>query len=95
MKKIILIAILVLVVGGILLAWQNFLTKEKVEHPTIAEQKYFGCMGKCNLEYPDIDDTQADSLVKFTIEQENKKCEFSCQEKYGISLPSLKFPELE
>lgn len=87
MKKIILISILVLVIGGILLTWQNFLAKEKVEHPTITETKYFGCMKKCNLEYPNIDNTQADSLIKFTEKQENKKCKFSCQEKYGISLP--------
>ena len=96
--KIILMAILILAIGGILIAWQNFLTREQaeqIEHPTSTEIKYFSCMKKCNLEYPDIDDTQADSLTKFRAKMENEKCNLSCQERYGITLPLLKFPELE
>lgn len=80
MKKLILIAILVLVVGGLLLAWQNFLTKEKVEHPTITEKKYFACLDICEATTP-------------TPSVERQVCSASCREKYGISLPLL--PELE
>ena len=78
-----------LVVGGLLLAWQNFLTKEKEEHPTPTEVKYFGCMTICDIEFPNLDDTQADSLTKFMARKENEKCQASCREKYGISLPVL------
>ncbi len=78
-SKIILIAILILVVGGLLIAWQNYLTKEKIEHPTTTEKKYFACMKQCNI-----------IEVPFT---ELLFCEFSCQEKYGIDLPIL--PGLE
>ena len=98
MKKIILISVLVLVIGGILIAWQNFLTREqteRIEHPTPTEQKYFACMKICNLEYPDLDDTEADMIIKFKAKMENEICQLSCQEKYGISLPSLNFPDVE
>jgi len=89
-KKIILIAILILAIGGIFIAWQNFLTREQTE------QKYFSCLKKCGAKYPSKLDLTAFGGVNEKVEYD--VCLFSCQEKYGLSfppIPEIKLPELE
>lgn len=96
MKKIILIAVLTLVVGGILLAWQDFLTGEGTKHPTITETKYFACLEKCDAKYPSKLDLTSFGGINEGVEYD--VCLFSCQEKYGLSLPpipEINLPELE